>query len=174
MVSPGFREAGRYAGWIALAYLIRAIGDYFREVLIIEKRTAVDAWVSWSGTAVVLTGYAVLIPSMGLWGAVWATLGGFTIRFFCALFVAQKVRRLPYEFSRLARIAAVSAGVVGLYLVLQPHGFWMQVMLGAALTALFVVLVLISGIVTPSEREYVKAQWSRIARTRPSATVINP
>ncbi len=174
MVTPAFREAGRYAGWIALAYLIRAIGSYFREIFVIEKRTAVDAWVSWSGTVVVLAGYAILIPRLGVWGAVWATLGGFTIRFFCALLVAQRVRRVPYEFSRLAKIAAVSAGVVGVYLVLQPAGFWMQVMLGVTLTALFVGLLLIAGIVRPEEREYVKAQWRRITKIRARATVTNP
>jgi len=165
MVSPGFREAGRYAGWIALAYLIRAVGGYFREIFVIEKRPDLDALVSWAGTALVLAGYAILIPRMGLWGAVWATLAGFAGQFLVSLFVAQKIRRVDYEFSRLAQIAATSIAVVALYGLVQPVGFWMQVALGMALTALYIGLLLAGGIFSRDERDYVKAQWRRFTMT---------
>ena len=47
MVHPSFRAAGKYAVWIALAYLVRAVGGFFREIFVIEKRPDLDARVTW-------------------------------------------------------------------------------------------------------------------------------
>jgi len=162
MVSPAFRDAARYAGWIALAYLIRAVSGYFREVFVIDKRPELEAWVSWAGTIVVLAGYAVLIPRMGLWGAVWATLGGFTAQFFFSFVVARRVRVLSYEFSRLLRIALSSIGIVAVYGFLQPAGFWSQLALGSGLAILYAGLLL-SFVLNRNERTFLKTQWRKVS-----------
>ncbi len=162
MVTPGFREASRYTGWIALAYLIRAIGGYFREIFVIEKRPDLDAWVSWAGTIVVLAGYAILIPRLGVWGAVWATLGGFSVQFFCSFFVSQRVRPVNYEYLRLTKIVICSLAVVLLYGAFQPASLAMQVTLGLALSALYLALLSLTNLLHPSERDYVMGQWRRV------------
>jgi O-antigen/teichoic acid export membrane protein len=171
MVPPGFREAGRYAGWIAMAYLIRAVGGYSREIFVIEKRPDLDAWVSWSGTIVVLAGYAILIPRMGLWGAVWATVGGFAAQFFFSFFVSQRVRRLDYEYPRLGKIVVCSIAAIAVYAAIAPSIFWMQVVVALALTVLWSGLLLATNLLYPSERDYVKALWRRWTNTEESAPV---
>jgi O-antigen/teichoic acid export membrane protein len=159
MVTPGFRVAARYAGWIALAYLIRAFSRCFREIFVIDKRPDLEAWVSWAGAAVVFTGYAILIPRYGVWGAVWATLGGFAIQCVVSYFVAQSVRRVDYEYLRLAKIAAGSLAITVLFAAVPAASFWMQVALGCALAALFVLLLLMMRLFTSAELDYVTAQW---------------
>jgi O-antigen/teichoic acid export membrane protein len=171
MVSPGFREAGRYAGWIALAYLIRAVGGYFREIFVIEKRPDLEAWVSWSGTIVVLVGYAILIPRLGVWGAVWATLGGFGVQFFFSFLVSQHVRHTSYEYWRLGKIVLASVAVIGLYAAAAPSTFGMQVIAAVLLTLLWVALFLGTSFLYPSERAYVQATWRRLTATKEGAPV---
>ncbi len=165
IVSPGFREAASYAGWIALAYLIRAAGGFCREIFIIEKRPDLEAVVSWSGTITVLAGYAILIPRLGVWGAVWATLAGFGLQFFIAYFVTQSVRHVDYEFGRLAKIAFWSGLVIGIHAILPPAGFWFQCAAATALSLLYVALLLIN-VVKPSERDYLMMIWSRYTSLR--------
>ncbi len=162
MVAPDFREAGRYAGWIALAYLIRAVGGYFREIFVIEKRPDLDAWVSWIGTIVVLAGYALLIPKMGVWGAVWATIGGFAVQFCFSVLVSRTVRAVEYEWLRMAKIAALSIAVVGVYEILRLDSLWVQLAAGVALTLAYAGLLIITRLFYPAELDYFRKQLRRI------------
>ena len=57
--------------------------------------------------AVVLPAYAFLIPRYQMWGAAWATLLGFSTFAMVTHFVAQKLYRVPYEYSRLAKMSGV-------------------------------------------------------------------
>ncbi len=102
MVSPGFRSAAKYVPWLTLAYLMRAVGGHFREVFVIKKRPSVDARVSWVGTIMCLTGYAILIPRLGVWGAAYATAGSFAVLALYAFIAAQGLWRVQYEYDRLA------------------------------------------------------------------------
>jgi O-antigen/teichoic acid export membrane protein len=161
MVGPSFRDAARYAGWIALAYLIRAVAGYFREVFVIDKRPDLEAWVSWAGSAAVLTGYALLIPRYGLWGAVWATLAGFSVQFVCSFLVARRVRVIGYEYSRLIRIAVVSVLAVFVYRMLSPAEFWSQALCATAIGLVYIV-VLLWVVLHSDELRMLRTLWQKL------------
>ena len=137
MVSPGFRSAGQYVPWLTLAYLARAIGGHFREVFVIKKRPSTDARVSWMGTILCLIGYAVLIPRLGVWGAVYATAGSFVTMAIYGFVVAQQLWRIPYEYDRWAKISISAVLPVGLFYWLRPESLGMQVALGALMSLVF-------------------------------------
>ena len=112
---------------------MRAVGGHFRESFRDQEAARLlDARVSWVGTIMCLTGYAILIPKMGVWGAVYATAGSFAVLALYAFITAQGLWRVQYEYDRLAKIALSAMVPVGVFYWLQPESFWMQAGLGIA------------------------------------------
>lgn len=166
MVSPGFRSAGKYVPWLTLAYLIRAVGGHFREVFVIKKRPSLDARVNWLGTLICLTGYAILIPKMGVWGAVFATVGSFAVLALYGFVAAQNLWRVHYEYDRLLKISVSAALPVGVFYWLQPESFWMQAGLGVLLTLASAALLQASHFWHDDEKEYVHRLWMGLQARR--------
>jgi O-antigen/teichoic acid export membrane protein len=155
MVSPAFRVAAKYAPWIALAYLLRAVGAHFREMFIIEKRPALEARVTWVGTLVCLAGYAVLIPRFGLWGAVDATLGSFAVVFFYSYFSAQRLRRVVYEYKRVLTVFTTALSLSAVFAVFAPAHLWLRAGFGMLLGAVFFVILHFCRFWQIDEKEYI-------------------
>ena len=53
LTTPGFRSAARFIPLIVAAYVIRGLGDQFRNVFLMENRTGSDAQISTVGSLVV-------------------------------------------------------------------------------------------------------------------------
>jgi O-antigen/teichoic acid export membrane protein len=86
---------------IVLGYVFRELSDFFRGILFITKRTTLVG-LTVALTAVVSTLlYGVLIPRYSLIGAAVATLITLAFMAGCMLFLAQRQRRIPYEFGRI-------------------------------------------------------------------------
>jgi O-antigen/teichoic acid export membrane protein len=105
LTTPGYYEAARYVPWIALAYVVRTGGDFFRGLFYVDNRTAMDAGVNVLGALACLSAYAVLIPRWQLWGAIGATTIGFTtvgaLSWYC---VIRRRRNLALDWIRVAGI----------------------------------------------------------------------
>jgi O-antigen/teichoic acid export membrane protein len=166
MVSPGFRSAAKYVPWLTVAYLMRAVGGHFREVFVIKKRPSVDARVSWVGTIVCLAGYAILIPKLGVWGAVYATAGSFAVLALYAFIAAQDLWRVHYEYDRLLKISISAVIPVGVFYWLQPESFWMQAGLGLLLTLASLALLQASSFWHDDEKAYFQRLWMGLQTRR--------
>jgi O-antigen/teichoic acid export membrane protein len=169
LVTPAFRAAGKYAPWIALAYLLRAVGSHFREMFVVEKRPDLEARVIWAGTILCLAGYALLIPRFGIWGAIAATGLSFGAMFFVGYFISQRLRRVDYEYARMATVAVCAIAVVGIYAILRPASFWMQVGVGCALSLLFLGLLHVARFWRENEKAFIRNKLSRLLATREQA-----
>jgi O-antigen/teichoic acid export membrane protein len=123
MVPPAYQPAAILVPVIALAYVLRGVGDYFRSVLLIEKRTGINAWVTLAGVLICLIAYATLIPWLKLWGAVIATLIGFLSIAVMAFVTAQRVKCYRFETGRMLQ-ACGCAVVIFLAAQLIPKDVW--------------------------------------------------
>jgi hypothetical protein len=105
-------------------------------------------------TAVMFVLYAVLIPRYGSTGAAFATLIGFAFLAVCTWAVTQRVFPVRYEWSRLAALLALAAG---LWLVsrLLPAGPWSWP-IKAGLWLLGPIVVWCTGLMSHHEREHVR------------------
>ena len=105
-----FHEAARVTPWIALgvmfqgAYIVGSIG------LVITKRTARYPLATGGAAAASLLANAWLIPRYGLMGAAWANTLAYATLAVVTITFSLRLYPIPYEWSRLLRIAA--AGLV--------------------------------------------------------------
>jgi O-antigen/teichoic acid export membrane protein len=98
----------------------------------------------------------LMIPSLGMTGAAWATVAAYGLAFAGSAWLAQRSHPVRYERGRIARI--VGAGLVAYALMrlvsAEAVGVWLPVGQIGAL-GVFLVLVLLSGFVARDERQYV-------------------
>jgi O-antigen/teichoic acid export membrane protein len=137
MAGPAFFGAAALVPWLAAAYLIRALGAHLQSIFIVAGRPGLEARVNTIGSLACLAAYALLIPRFKLWGAVAATLIGFTVILVLSFWEAQRVRSFRFEYGRLARTAVFALVTVGLFYGIRPSGLWTQTALGALFSGAF-------------------------------------
>jgi O-antigen/teichoic acid export membrane protein len=125
---------------IVAAYVFQSWGDAVKFGIDVAERTTLYTVASWIATAVVLVGYAVLIPRYGGFGAAYATLLAFAVRFAFAFYWSQKVWPVSYEWRRPILLAAITVAVSLPAVLLPVTHTPSQFALGAALTVIYAAL----------------------------------
>lgn len=163
LAAPEFGAAAQMVPYVALAYLLRGVGDQFRSAFSIYKRTDLTAAVTVSG--VVISGglYALLIPKWGVYGALVATIVGFGAMAMLTYILAQRVRRFEFEFGRLGILTVVSAATILPFSLFTPAGIGAQVGLGALAMGLWFAILLAAGFFTGGERAWMLRMVKRAA-----------
>ena len=118
----------------------------------------------WAGCGACLLAYALLIPRYGLWGAVAATILGFTVMASFAFWLSQRVRPFRYEYARWAKLVGCAAASALPTLLIRPDGFWAQVALAFASAGSFLVLLHAVRFATEGEREAVWHAFRQLCR----------
>jgi O-antigen/teichoic acid export membrane protein len=160
MVSPAFRECAAFVPCIAAAYVVRAMADYCRYILVLEKRTNWDAGITVAGGVTALLGYWYLIPRFKLWGAVEATALAFVIMLVIGAWTAQRVRPFHYEVGRLVKIVICGGIPIGVTSLVHPSGFGAQLLLGLVLAGSFPALLFFSGFLAEDEQSSLRTFFS--------------
>lgn len=162
IAGPEFRGAGRFVPWIALAYLVRAMGSYWSNTFLLIGRPALVAQMSWLGAISCLVGYAVLIPRLGITGAVVATHLGFGTLAFFSLWLGQRLRRFDYEYGRWAKV--VVCGMLSTIPLLdtETNVFVDRLARGLLCVGLFPSLLVLSKFLTPDEVRFIIASGRRL------------
>ena len=169
MLGREFQRVSDFVPIIAVAYVIRGVGEYFTCVFFLEKKTVHVAVTTWAAAAVCLAGYALLIPRFQLWGAIAATLGGFSVLLVAGYWLGQRVRRFEFELARLVKIAAGMLAVLVLSATIRPAGIWSQYLFASALVVTFVAMLVGLGFFSTDEKAAFAGgihQLTRIARAR--------
>ena len=156
LTTPAFSGAAKFVPWIAAAYVIRGLGDQFRNVFLMENRTGSDAATSTIGSVLCVAGYFLLIPRYKIWGAVAATLIAFIGIAIYSYWKSQQIKKYQYEVRRLVKIGAASVVACVVAIAGAPDSMAGQFAMGAAGMILFVVLLAGSGFFTREEIETVK------------------
>jgi len=137
---------------IMLAYLFQGWTLVFDFGIQVSERTRFTAWATWIGVAIVVAGYALLIPTYGPWGAVYATVIGFFARMVAVYLFAQRLWPIEYHFVPHLKILAYGTVVVAGWFAVSPVGLLAQLGLAITMLAVYASLLWYGGIVTNEER----------------------
>jgi O-antigen/teichoic acid export membrane protein len=123
--------------WVALAYVMYGAFYCVSVGSLLAGRSKHFTPLALIGAGAALAGYFVLIPRFGRLGAAWATLLGFTVMSVAAFFMAQPRYRVPYEWSRIARLVLVAGATYAITvgIVIQPA--WLGLIAKALLIGAF-------------------------------------
>ncbi len=131
---------------IIASYLAREIGDFFRSLLLINKRSGIVGQIALGGALLNVVANVALIPTLGIYGAAIATLVTWFAYMVTCWVVANREHRLPVRTSAYVRIAllvvlvyAAAAGtrVNALFPQLMLDTFWLLLFSGLAAALFF-------------------------------------
>ncbi len=146
MVPPDYYPPPLLLPVIAASYIAREIGDFFRSLLLINKRAVRVSQIAGGSALVNLAVNALFIPTYGIQGAAVATLITWFVYMVACWVVANREHRLPVRtmaFVRITLLACLFYGLAeltwadGLILQMLINGVWVA---GFAATAAFVFL----------------------------------
>jgi O-antigen/teichoic acid export membrane protein len=146
-----FWDAALLVPVIVLAYYVRAVGDFFRCIFLVEGRPGYDAACNWIGAAVCLVGYFALIPRWGIWGAAYATTITFLVIGVVSVVWVQRLKPFPVEIGRLAKIAAAAGVPLAAYFLVPLSSLWAQIGWCALLLLSYPLLLVMLRFPTPAE-----------------------
>lgn len=144
---------------VGLAYIFYAWSVVMDASFYITKRTVYKMIDVTLAGLVVLGLYWWWIPSHGMIGAAWATVGGFAAFAGFKLYFAQKVFRINYEYGRIAWLFV--AGSIIYVLAARFPDSWSTLDIGVRLIAalLFPVALWIGGFLEDDERRAMEGYW---------------
>ncbi|MFQ5499457.1 MAG: polysaccharide biosynthesis C-terminal domain-containing protein, partial [Candidatus Zixiibacteriota bacterium] len=106
-----YLDAASYVPLLLTAYIVYGAYQYTQLGILYAKQTRHLAIATAGGAAInVLINY-LLIPDLKVWGATIATTVSFSFLLLYSYPIAQRLYHIPYEFKRLAKLAA-TAGVL--------------------------------------------------------------
>lgn len=111
---PSFQGAAIVIPYVALGYVLRETGDFWRQLLYIDKRTTLVRNIAIASAIVNLTLDWTLIPRFGSFGAGIATLatwGAYSVMCYVA---SQKYYRVPYQLSPMISLGILLGALTGL------------------------------------------------------------
>ena len=153
--------------WVLLAYIFN--GAYLNFVIgvYLQKRTKFIPYVTGAGALVNIGVNLLLIPTLGMMGAAYATLAAYMVIAVGIYFASQRFYPIAYEWGKVVRLAIVSAGLFSLFLILHPvAGEFPDMLIKGALAVSFFVLAVVVRAVEPHElRETVSILKARTKRS---------
>ena len=112
MSSPAFVAAAAVVPLLLAATVLQQWTAFCNLGLYLRDRTSVYAATGLVGVAAVTALNFALIPRWGMWGAAWATLGAYAVRFAAVYVAAQRVHPIDFGWARVARLGAVLGGAL--------------------------------------------------------------
>ncbi len=146
---------------IMLAYIFYAAYLVFEATLYLNKKSLLIAYMTVIGMVGNVLANFLLIPDLGMFGAAWARVVGYALMAAGLYYFSQRDYPIPYEWSRLLRLAVVT---IALVFISGSRAWGWPAQIGLAL--LFLVGLLISGFFTIRElqksKQIVRQYWSMI------------
>lgn len=112
VISPQYGGAGRLIPWIIVSYLMHAMFSLFQLAAMQGKRSGRIWAASVSALAINLALNFSLIPSLGAYGAAYATLAAYAVEAALMYVFAQRSYRIEYGGGKLAWAVGITAVVL--------------------------------------------------------------
>ena len=122
---------------LVCAYVVREVGDFFRTLLLINKRSGLVGRIGLGGAVLNVAANFVLIPVYGVHGAALATLITWSGYMVVCWAIAHAEHRLPVSPFAYVRITGVAMAVYALSLETRVPGVVVQVALDGAWMLVF-------------------------------------
>jgi len=137
MVPASFMPPALLLPVLVLAYVLRDVADFFRSLLLINKRATWVGKIALAASAGNLAMNMLLIPAYGTFGAALATLLTWAAYLAVCWAVADREHRLPIRVAPYAALLALMAAVYATAAALRGHGLLLQACLDGMWVALF-------------------------------------
>jgi O-antigen/teichoic acid export membrane protein len=167
LTTPAYFRAASLIPIVLAAYYVRALGDFFRIILLAKGLPSHDAAVNWITAAVSVASYFVLIPRYGITGAALATLFTFLVAFVISFVWSSRIWSFPLEAKRLSKLGVVTGALCVVYLVLPPVWNLMEVGRGLLLLMSFAGLLFLWRFLSPAEIDLLRSLRARAAAYHP-------
>ena len=109
MSDPAFHGAYKIVPIIIVAYIIQSWGRYCDLGILLESKTIHIAYAHVIAVVVITVAYFTLIPAFGIYGAAWATVIGFTARFYWINRMGKKYYDMELPWGKVGIIASLAA-----------------------------------------------------------------
>jgi O-antigen/teichoic acid export membrane protein len=162
LTTRAFWDAALLVPVIVAAYYVRAIGDFFRCIFLVEGRPGYDAACNWIGAGVCLIFYFLLIPRQGIWGAAYATLITFIVIGVVSVIWARRLKPFSLESGRLAKIAVAATVPLGAYLLIPVSSLPAQIAWSVLLLLVYPLLLALMRFPTPAEWALLQSMHVRL------------
>jgi O-antigen/teichoic acid export membrane protein len=121
----------------------------------ISERTKWVAIANWTSTAVVLGMYALLIPRYGAWGAAWATVIGYSVRYVAIYSASQRLWPVTYRWRPVLTLTGVAAATIAVGILLPRGPLALAIVLRVVLFVTYIIVAWRLPILNQNEREAV-------------------
>lgn len=152
MTTPGFHAAADIVPLILLAYLFQSWYSMQDIGLHISEQTRYITLANWLSGAVVLAGYALLIPPLGALGAALATLISFAMRWALIYRYSQRLWPVRYEWAPVRRLLLGAGVLVAVAWVLPTMRLVPSVLVRTGLFSFYAVFTLYGGVISAEDR----------------------
>ena len=141
LIGPGYWGGLNIVPIVLAGYMFLGISTNLSAGIYIEKKTKHLPAISVLGAAVNVAANYLLIPSMGMLGAAWATFFAYLAMATALYFVVQHFYPVKYEFNRLMKIGGALLAVLALYSIVPVSSTPGSFAWRFGLLALFVFLM---------------------------------
>ena len=140
---------------VLVAYLLDGCYMNFMASILLSKRTGLLIWITALGAGTNILANFLLIPRWGMLGAAWATFAAYGAMAGALFLAARRVHPIPYEWGRVAHLAAVMGGM--LLLLAGAKAAWPDssaAWLAARVASLLLIPAALyaTGFLTPGEK----------------------
>ena len=167
MTDAAYHGAGKVAPLLALGVAVQSAAVFLTTSLNIGKEARALPRIAGLAAAATIAGSLVFIPRFGLIGGALAVGAGQLTLAAATAVVAQRRYHIPYELSRLARIALAGAVLYAAWTLVPPAGLLTALVIRSAVVALFPLALIVVGVVDRDTLVEVRALVAR-ARARHS------
>lgn len=161
MSDPAFLPAYRLVPLLTAAQIVFVWAAYWNTGIYISGKTRVMASGAVVLVVVTLTLNALLIPTLGIYGAAWATIAAYSIRFLWIYHFAQRYYPIRYQWREMAKLYGILGAAVGLVFGYHPSSLpasigWSTVVLALVICAVYMLVL------SASDRTSLRAFRGRI------------
>jgi len=144
-------------------YMFLGISNNMSAGIYIQKKTSYMPPIAFVGAFVNIAANVLLIPSMGMVGAAWATFLAYLAMACMMYIIVRRIYPVPYEFGRLAKIfgAAAIAYIGGLLVQADGLSFGWRMGAKVAVLLLFAGLMFIMRFFEPREMAFIRGMFNR-------------
>lgn len=158
MTEPEYHDAHPVIPVVVLAYVMQGLFALTSVGLGISKRTSYYPLMTFTAAGANVLLNVLWIPRFGILGAAWATVAGYGTMALMGVYFAHKHYPIPYEWSRLLRIAAAAALAYGLSR-LAPSDLLGAVLVKSGALLVFPAALSLLGFFRPEEVDALRELW---------------
>lgn len=164
MVPESFMPPALLLPILVLAYVFRDVADFFRSLLLINKRAVWVGKIALAAALLDLLFNILLIPAYGIYGAAWATLLTWSAYLVVCWIVANREHHLPIRLAPYGGLLFFVLAVYAAAAAFRAHSLPLQAFIDGVWVTLFVGIAALFFVAKDERRSAVRWLGRLLAR----------